>query len=250
MRFLFKFLSLLSFCFVISCGKSDTGAGKGQGPIEGSFTQNETIMVDGSNIKGIYSADLFPINNNLQLKKVGVAAVKRKGDIFTVKVKIKYGQIDTVLKQAIYTGRRCPDINDDLNKDAFIDIQEALIAIGKITIPLDSNIESQQAGLDEYPIGDAVSGGYFYKMNTSFSKMFADLKNSDEDPYDNIVKLKKKGGLTFPGRVVLLQGLHESIFLPDTAATTENESKHTTIPIACGVLWKVNKFPKEIQEGR
>lgn len=249
MRLLINILCILGL--IVSCGKSksdkalpisvvaDTGAT--------GVNQNETIMADGSNINGIYAADLYPVNHNLHLDKVGIAAVHRDGDNFTTLVKIDYGQKGTTFKQAIYTGRRCPNINDDLNKDAYIDIEEARSAMGVITIPLDSNINSQQAGINEYPKGDPVTGKYFYETTASFERMFADLKIADENPTDNIIKLEPQDGLTFPGRIVLIQGLSESVFLPTTAAATPGESAHKTIPVACGVLWKVEALPNELQ---
>ena len=252
MRVLFNIFFIVGL--ITSCGKSkpdkavplfvgaDTGAT--------GVNQNETVMADGSNINGIYATDLYPMNHNLQLEKVGKAALKREGDRFTTLVKIDYGQKGTTFKQAIYTGRRCPNINDDLNKDAYIDIEEARSAMGVITIPLDGNIDSQQLGINDYPKGDPQTGKYFYEATTSFDRMFADLKIPDENPNDNIIKLEPQDGLTFPGRIILLQGLNESVFLPTTAASTPTESAHKTIPIACGVLWKVEALPNEFQVTR
>ena len=180
------------------------------------------------------------------MKKVGTAAVQREGDTFTATVKMKSGQRATNFTQAIYTGRRCPSIKDDLNKDAYVDIQEALVAIGQIVIPLDSNIDSQQAGLNNYPDGDAVSGSYLYKVTASFSRMFADLKTPDENPTDNMIKLGANEGLTFPGRIVFIQGINETIYLPSTAVSIGGASVHKTMPVACGVLWKVESMPDEL----
>lgn len=246
MRFHFHLLTIFFLFFVGSCGQSGLAI-KSQDLNSDGITQNETIMPDGSNIKGIYATDLYPVNYNLHLKKVGAAAVVRNGDSFSALVKIHYGQKGTALRQAIYTGRRCPNVNDDLNKDAYIDIQEALFAIGQITIPLDHNIDSQQEGINDYPTGDLNSGRYFYEETTSFQKMFADLKATDENPNDDITKLGVDSGLTFPGRVIVLQGLNESVFLPDTAATNNGETAYKTMPVACGVLWKVAKLPSELE---
>lgn len=248
MRLLIKILLLLSFCLVASCGKS-SGTNQDSSSA-GGINQNENMRADGSNIKGVYATPLLPMNKNIHMNKVGMAAVQRDGDTFSALIKMKYGQRGTEHKQAIYTGRRCPTIKDDLNKDAYVDIREALSAIGHIVIPLDANVDSQQAGLNTYPVADVVEGKYFYQVTASFERMFADLKTPDENPNDNIIKLGVQDGLTFPGRVILLQGISEKHFLPPTAASMGGESVHKTMPVACGILWKVDKLPIEFQETR
>lgn len=254
MRSLTKFLLLLSLVTVVSCGKSNSHKGAGnqqeQGPgtaetTTSGISQNETITADGSNVSGIYATDLWPVNTNLQFLKVGAAAVERDGDNFTAHVKLIYGAKDAPYKQAIYTGRRCPTLNDDLNHDLYIDIQEALIALGKITIPLDGNLDSQLGGINDYPVGDAVAGKFNYKVSASFQRLFADLKDQDPNPNDLITKITE--GITFPGRVILIQGTNETTFLPTTVASTEGESMFRTLPVACGVLWKVDKLPDELK---
>ena len=245
MRLPLKILIPLSFSLVVACG-SGKSSDNNKNSTQGGINQNETIQADGSNIKGVYATTLAPLNKNIHMPRIGVAAVQRDGDVFSAFLKIKSGQRGTNLRQAIYTGRRCPTIKDDLNKDAHIDIQEALIAIGKIIIPLDSNVDSQLGGVNNYPMSDTMSGSYFYQATGSFDRMFADLKTPDQNEADNIVKLGPNDGLTFPGRIILLQGANEKVFFPPTVATAEGEKVHKSIPIACGVLWKVEKLPKEL----
>lgn len=227
-------LSLISLSLLVACGG---GSGGGSGQQENaSEIQNEVIMPDGSNVSGLYRADLVPMNYNLHFKEVGTTSVKRQDDAFTATVDLKYGPKQTKHRQAIYTGRRCPNLLDDLNKDAYIDINEARIALGAITIPLDSNLDSQELG--DYPSSDAT-GAMVYQMNASFSRMFADLKTSDSNPNDNIIKLPENDGITFPGRVVLIQGVGSETVLPKTVSTNATGSEHETLPVACGILWKV-----------
>lgn len=246
MQHFMKSFVLILFLLIVSCGKSGGNNNNNNNTAEGSINQNETVSANGSNVQGVYAATLLPLNKNIHMKKVGTVAVQRDGDTFSATVKMKSGQRGTKLRQAIYTGRRCPDIRDDLNKDAYVDIQEALVAIGKMIIPLDSNIDSQQAGLNNYPSGDATSGTYLYQVTASFERMFADLKTPDVNPNDNIVKLKANDGLTFPGRIVFLQGLNEKVYLPSTVATIDGEDVHKTTPVACGVLWKVESMPADL----
>ncbi len=230
----------LSLCFLASCNETLTDKKSDE------ITQNESIMADGSNINGIYAADLMPVNYNLHFKKVGVAAISREADQFSAAITMKYGPVDTRHRQAIYNGRRCPNLTDDLNKDAYIDILEAKLAIGQVTIPLDGDLDSQLGGLDQQAIGDS-NGKYLYRSSASFDRMFADLKTPDEIPGDNIIKLAAQDGLTFPGRVLLIHGLSPKITLPESVATTGAETSHESIPIACAILWKVQEMPIELK---
>jgi hypothetical protein len=253
MRYLIITLSLVSLMVFVSCGQSDSGAGvvdtstaaanNDPGESGNVTTQNETATPDGSNINGIYGTVLYPINYNIHFKKLGTASVQRDGDSFTAKVDLKYGPREVKVKQAIFTGRRCPTVNDDLNKDAYVDINEALIAIGYVSIPLDGSLDSQAAGLGNFPVADSVNGTYTYNQTASFSRMFSDLKTPDLDTTDNIIKLKDGEGLTFPGRIVLLQGIPDKVFLPTTATTVPGQTVYESMPLACGVLWKMDALP-------
>lgn len=234
-------LPFLSLCLLASCNESLPDSKK-----NGGMTQNEEIMPDGSNINGIYAADLWPVNYNLHFKKVGAAGVTREGDNFSASVMMKYGPADTRHRQAIYTGRRCPNLTDDLNKDAYIDILEAKLAIGSITIPLDGDLDSQMGGREVRALGD-TGGKFFYQRSASFERMFADLKTPDEMPGDNVIKLGADDGLTFPGRVLIVHGLTEKVPLPESVATTDGETAHESIPVACAVLWKVPEMPAELK---
>jgi hypothetical protein len=209
------------------------------------INQNETIEADGSNVQGNYAAEIWPINYNLHFKDIGTVGVKREGDTFSALVDLKYGPKETKIKQALYTARRCPNINDDLNKDAYIDILEARLAIGKITIPFDGELDSQMGGNDLYPFVD-VTGKMFYSKSGSFSRLFEDLKSVDENPGDQIIKLGQDEGITLPGRIVLLQGMPKKVPLPESVATTDGEDKYDSIPIGCAVLWKVEEMPAEL----
>lgn len=230
--------SLMSLTLLCSCVDSGSSAGNP------GFTQNEVIATDGSNVQGHYAADIWPVNYNLHFKTIGKVAVSREEDTFTARVKMQYGPKGTRVKQALYTARRCPNLNDDLNKDAYIDILEARLAIGKITIPFDADLDSQMGGYPVFPtIG--VDGKMDYEQTASFSRMFEDLKGVDDDMSDQMVKLKDTEGITIPGRIVLFQGVPESVTLPESVATTDGESAHDSIPVGCAVLWKVESLPSE-----
>jgi hypothetical protein len=234
-------LTLLSLCLLASCGNnlSDNPSA--------AQTQNEVVQIDGSNIDGFYAGDLWPVNYNLHFKKIGAVGVSRTGDTFTAQVNMPYGPKETKIQHALYTGRRCPNINDDLNKDAYIDIIEARLAIGQVTIPFDGDLDSQLSGLNQTSSSD-IDGKYVYARSSSFERMFADLKTPDENDRDNITKLRDDDGLTLPGRIVLVQGLNSKTKLPESVATTDGLSAHESIPIGCAVLWKVSELPQELNQ--
>ena len=76
--------------------------------------------------------------------------------------------------------------------------------------------------------------------------MFADLKAPDTNTSDLVTKLKDDEGLALQGRIVLLQGINERIFLPPTAISLGDRSVYKTMPVACGVLKKVKNLPEEL----
>lgn len=234
-------LPFLSLCLLASCSETLKSSSKNS-----EISQNEEVKTDGSNVNGVYAADLWPINYNLHFKKIGGVAVTREGDIFSASVVMKYGPVNTRHRQAFYSGRRCPNLTDDLNKDAYIDILEAKLAMGRIIIPLDGDLDSQMGGKNEHALGDK-NGKYFYQRSASFERMFADLKTPDEDPGDNVVKIGQDDGITLPGRVLVIHGLTEQVPLPESVATTDGETAHDSIPVACAVLWKVPEMPEELK---
>lgn len=235
-------LHVLPALMLMSCADSSLDSKSGGAE---AVNQNEVIAVDGSNVQGNYAAEIWPVNHNLHFKTIGTVGVARDGDTFTATVNLKYGPKDTVVKGAVYTARRCPNLNDDINKDAYIDILEARLAVGKIVIPFDGDLDSQMGGRSEYPMANS-SGKLFYSKTASFSRMFEDLKSADEDSSDQYIKLKEDEGITFPGRIVLFQGMSKKITLPETVKTTDGDSRHESLPIGCAVLWKVENLPAEL----
>ncbi len=211
------------------------------------LNQNETILEDGSNIKGTYAAEIWPMNYNLHFKTIGVVGIQRSEDSLKTMTHLINGPKNTTVKQALYTARRCPNLSDDLNKDAFIDIVESQVAIGKITIPFDGDLNSQAEGFNQNPFVDET-GKMFYSQTASFEALFQDLKAPDENPMDELIKLEQGQGMTLPGRIVLFQGIPQKINLPETVATIEGHSAQEVMPVGCAILWKVSKLPKELED--
>src|SRR5690606_38610819 len=166
----------------------------------------------------------------------------RQDDRFFAYLRLFAGMPKAWHMQHVYTGDRCPTQNDDLNLDGFIDIVEAEAVLGKILIPLDSDISSQNSGRRFFPLAD-LSGSYHYERVTSFRRFFADLKSPDKDPNDNMIKLSPEEGLEIEGKAVLIQGISEDVELPETVASLERRKPFQTFPIACGIFKKVEEVP-------
>ncbi len=240
-KILLPFFPILSFSFLTACAGSGNSTSDPQPRIAVGPDQNEVIAADGSNVQGNYGAEIWPMNTNLHFQSIGHVGITRNGDDFRAFVGLKYGPKGTRIKQALYSARRCPTLKDDLNQDAYIDIQEARAAIGKMLIPLDGDLGTQLGGSGDFPtVGPG--GELTWSGETSFTRLFDDLKSPDVDPADELMKLGD-AGLTLPGRIVLFQGVPETVALPETVEAGDGETPAESVPVGCAVLWKVEKLP-------
>jgi hypothetical protein len=232
-------IALLSL--ITSCGNDSSSSKSNQNP-EATTRQEEVAPPDGSNIDGLYKAKFITINPHVNGTIPGSATFYRKDDRFMAYVRLFAGGPRAWHQQFVFEGSRCPDKNDDLNQDGFIDIEEAEKVLGRILIPLDSDISSQNSGRRFFPLGD-LSGYYHYERATSFRRFLADLQSEDRDPDDNMMKLAPDEGLRIIGRTVMVLGVSETVQLPETVATKERRRAFQTLPIACGVFEKVDELP-------
>lgn len=205
----------------------------------------EPAPLDGSNIQGHYQAKFITLNPHVNGTIPGSANFYREDQKIFAYVRLFAGGVKAWHMQNVYLGERCPTINDDLNKDGFIDINEAEKVLGKILIPLDSDISSQNSGKRFFPLAD-LSGYYHYERISNFDRFLKDLQEPDKDLEDNIVKLPDGEGLTIVGKTFMVQGISETVTLPETVATKENRRSFQTLPVACGVFEKVTKAPGEV----
>ncbi len=214
-----------------ACGKAGTPT---------ATPYQEELKSDGSNIKGTYSAVLFPVNINLHAPNSGMATFTRTGDELIAKVKLNVGAKGASYRQSVFWGNRCPGIESDTNKDGYLDMTEIEATLGDVIIPLDGDLDSQSAGTGSYPSGANVRGSYFYKRTASFSRFFEDLKAPDENTRDRVRKLEDQSGFTFLGKVILIQGASEAFRIPDSVSSYYGLSRIRSLPIACGVFFKSN----------
>lgn len=240
-----KVLSTVSLLILISCGKG------GENPAAGiQYKPGLNIQMEAGPvlINDLYMAKFKTLNGHINGVIPGSATIQRSEDKFIAYVRLFSASPSTWHQQFIHVGKRCPGPQDDINQDGFIDIQEALKVVGKILIPLDSNITSQRQGRSTFPVSDET-GSYFYERSTSYSRFMDDLLADDIFPEDNVVKLLNEDDFTMAGKAVLVLGASDKILYPETVASADNYSQAQTLPIACGVFSKVTEIPGESDDG-
>lgn len=184
---------------------------------------------------GTYLSILSPINKNVSGHLNGTVSVIREQANFIVDVRMSGGPLSVLHNQSIHVGSRCPTELDDLNADGYIDAEEGSQVFGKIIIPLDDDISSQRMGGGIYPISDKY-GQYLWSRSTPFDKLMQDLHEEDINLKDDFIKLEHNKNLTMLGKVVVILGIPETNFLPETVAGRGRLTPHQALPIACGVI--------------
>jgi hypothetical protein len=227
--------SLTAIALAISCvgekyGRERTSAS--------GRVAEEIAPIDGSNIDGHYQAKFTTLNPHVNGTIPGSANFFRREEKLLAYVRLFAGGVRAWHQQFVYTGNRCPTLSDDANGDGFIDINEAEGVLGKILIPLDSDISGQNSGRKFFPIAD-LSGYYSYERITSFKRFLKDLQEVDNDPDDDMVKLSEGEGLRLIGKTVLILGVAETVELPESVKTKGKHEAYETLPIVCGVFDKV-----------
>ena len=216
-----------------SCGKSKSG----------SAVQRDAYPdTDESAIDGQYRATFETLNPHINGTIPGSLTLDRKDDRLITFVRLFAGGPRAWHQQGVYMGRRCPTMGDDKNGDGIIDIVEAMQVVGKMIIPLDSNMNTQASGRGLYPLGD-LSGYYHYERVSSFRRLFDDLRSEDLDTEDHITKLGPDEKFSFERRVVMVQGVVEETVLPETVAGLGKRQPFQTLPITCGIINKVTTKP-------
>lgn len=228
-----------------SCGKSGGGGSSGAKENEetpAGSTNRTNLATDGSNIQGYYKATFITLNPQVNGTLPGSVTLYRKEDRLFAYLRLFAGHPKAWHQQKIYTGDRCPTQSDDKNNDGYIDIFEAEAVLGKVLIPLDADLGTQNSGRNFYPVGD-LSGSYHYERVVNFQRFFNDLKAEDKDPDDNMVKLAADEPLDFEGKVIMIQGTAETVEYPETVRTTERHKAFQTLPIVCGIFEKADVTP-------
>jgi hypothetical protein len=230
------FICLINF--LLGCGIKN----KTNEELNSSEDREEINPFDGSNIQGHYQAKFITLNPHINGTIPGSANFYRKDETFYAFVRLFAGGIKAWHMQNVYTGNRCPAVSDDTNQDGFIDIKEAEVVLGKIIIPLDSDISTQSSGKNFFPMAD-MSGNYQYERVTNFKRFLKDLQSKDNDSNDDVVKLPSNQGLNLIGKTVMIQGISETVELPETVFTKGRHPSFKTLPVVCGIFEKIEQIP-------
>jgi hypothetical protein len=215
-------LYVVALMGVVACGSDD----------DDDDNTPETTTPQQETIEGVYNAPLAPVNPLMTPTITGNFGLNLTGDNLAVQTQLVNGPIGNHV-QAIYTGTTCPTIANDTNSDGYVDVVEAQAVAGKILIPLDSDINTQDAGAGKYP-----NGNLNYNKAGSFNSMVNDLLLPDPNPNDSIVKIADESELVFEGKVVIVHGVPLTTILPSTVQGIDGLSSNATLPISCGVIGK------------
>lgn len=241
----FILLTLVAACG--GGGGSSSGTGSSERLFEEAEIEAQRAAADGSNIQGRYIARFTTLNSHVVGTIPGSAQFMREDDRISAFVRLFAGSPSIAHFQNVHTGNRCPTMSDDTNGDGYLDIQEALKVVGPVIVPLDWDIGSQLSANRSWPRA-FPNGSYEYTKVTGFDRFWDDLKSTDRNPNDNIVKLAPDEGLAITGKVVMIQGVEEIKNLPDSVAGFERWKNFQTLPIVCGIYQPYTEDPGVIYD--
>lgn len=226
------------------------GCSKGSKSKTTLIPKNETQTPSPLEIEGQYIALFESVNEVSSGPISGALTLARDQDEFVADVRFAggIGTANILHAQNIHVGSRCPNPNDDLNGDGYIDEVEGQAVYGKILIPLDGDLNTQHMGKGTFPVSDDFAN-YIWTGVASFNKFLSDLRETDINLDDNYVKLDGEKRLDLVGRVVVIQGIKDTIPLPETIMTIGFMGPQQSLPIACGVITEVAGIPGVIDHG-
>lgn len=231
-----KIASLILILLIASCGKPGSSP-KSLSSLDPLQESKNIIAEDGT-----YVAVLHPINGEAVGFSSGAVTINIRGDEMVSNVRFNGSAPATLHSQSIHASGFCPGEIADENSDGYVDVLESLPYTSDVLIPLDSDLNSQAAGIGFYPVADGW-GTYIYSVVNSYHTLMSDLHAPDEDVYDGVVKLLPGAPLHLEERVVVIYGTAESDSLPESVGSISGLSANQTIPIACGHFTKVTKLP-------
>lgn len=203
----------LLLAVLVACGKGGGGSSGG----DGSLGIQEQVA------EGSYRAVLRPYNNQLSgFLPSGFAEIKISGDEVEVKTLLE-DDARAPHMQSIHAGTRCPTMGADANGDGIVDAVESQSMAGPVLIPLDADLNSDELGAGVYPMGRSFT----YIEKASLVALEGDVKN------------RMNQNLNLGGRVVIIHGVAAHTKMPATVATVNGMTPQNSVPIACGVLQRV-----------
>ena len=165
--------------------------------------------------QGSFKAILRPYNFNLAgWIPSGMADIKIEGDQIEIKSWLD-DSANVMHRQNIHLGSRCPGVDDDINHDGFVDFNESKKVAKEVFLPLVQDLDSLSLDENNYPIGN-----FSYYATASVRSLSQKLKQN----------------LNFAGKVIIVTGVASNRGLPITVSQENNQTRESSIPIACGVI--------------
>lgn len=168
---------------------------------------------------GQFRAILRPLNNQLNgWIPNGVADISISNKEFKIKSWLD-DSANVTHRQFVTMVSKCPTISNDSNGDGLIDFKEAFQSTKKILIPLDSDLSIYSEENPQYP-----KGNFNYEQKIDLNKL----------------QLQNNMGLELNGKALIVLGTSISKDLPNSVSSFENALPQLSIPIACGIIKKIN----------
>ena len=233
-----KFSTVFLLALLTSCGGgggSSTVRSLVPPTTQPTTPETPALVLDGSNIQGVYLAKFMTLNSLVVGTIPGSAQFRRVDDRIWAYVRLFAGAPEIGHFQNVHSGNRCPVLpGDDTNRDGYIDIKEALAVVGPVIVPLDADLSTQLAG-NKLWSKSFLNGSYDYMSDTNFDSFLANLKEEDENPIDLIGKIPGDIPFEISGKVFMVQGIAAGKELPPSVASLPRYLRQQTLPIACGV---------------
>ena len=199
-----KIISALCLCLLTSCGAKKEST---------NLVRIPTLELETT--QGSFKAILRPYNFNLAgWIPSGMADIKIEGDQIEIKSWLD-DSANVMHRQNIHLGSRCPGVDDDINHDGFVDLNESKKVAKEIFLPLDQDLDSLSLDDNNYPIGN-----FSYHETASIRSLSQKLNQN----------------LNLPGKVIIVMGVASNRGLPTTVSQENNQTRESSIPIACGVI--------------
>lgn len=217
----------------VKSGSGESGSpSRNQNPIQPEVSEELGLV-------GRYEVQFESLNSQIGGNTSATGMLQVMGDQMVVDIDVDYSLPNTPHSQFIYSGSECPSpMGHDTNNDGFIDPVEASAVIGDILVPLDSNIDGQDLGLNEFQSAN-VLGKYSYYIEGVLSSLLADLHTPDLNQNDELAKLKSTEKFKLEGKVVVVQGIALTEYLPGSVRTHEGTSDRGSLIKACGKIKRV-----------
>ncbi len=238
-----QFTSLVFGACVMSMLASCGGGVKSGAGETGERPRNTNPIVEDVpeelGLVGRYVVEFDSMNSQTGGNIASEAMLQVMGDQIVVHLDVKDSLPNTAHSQFIYSGTECPSVHThDTNADGYIDPIEASAVIGDILVPLDTNIDGQELGQNEFEAAN-MFGRYNYKIEGVLSALLADLHAPDLNPNDEVAKLKANEKFKLEGKVIVVQGVAQTEWLPGSIRTHEGTSDRGSLIKACGKIKRV-----------